>query len=66
MKALWLEDGRTEWRDVTEPERREGWDVVRVSAVGVCNTDLELARGLRFGPVQQAQFGRCSASVNRV
>lgn len=45
MKALWLEDGRTEWRDVTEPERREGWDVVRVSAVGVCNTDLELARG---------------------
>lgn len=57
MKALWLEDGRAAWRDVPEPERRPGFDVVQVSSVGVCNTDLELARGyMNFRGVPGHEF----------
>ncbi|MCC6158853.1 MAG: alcohol dehydrogenase catalytic domain-containing protein [Deltaproteobacteria bacterium] len=57
MKAIWLEDGRAAWRDVPEPERRPGWDVVQVSAVGVCNTDLELTRGyMNFRGVPGHEF----------
>lgn len=45
MKAVWLESGEARWAEIDEPEPAAGEVVVEVSAVGVCNTDLELARG---------------------
>ncbi len=64
MKAVWLEDGRIEWRDLPEPKRAQDWDVVQVAAVGVCNTDLELARGyMNFRGVPGHEFvGRVVSS----
>jgi threonine dehydrogenase-like Zn-dependent dehydrogenase len=44
MLALRYEDGRLRVADVAEP-RAEGEAVVRVALSGVCNTDLEIARG---------------------
>jgi threonine dehydrogenase-like Zn-dependent dehydrogenase len=44
MRALRYEDGRLRVADVAEP-RAEGEAVVRVVLSGVCNTDLEIARG---------------------
>src|ERR671917_321696 len=44
MKALRYEDGRLRVADVAEP-RAGGEAVVRVVLSGVCNTDLEIARG---------------------
>jgi alcohol dehydrogenase len=32
-------------REVPEPEPREGEVLVRVETAGICNTDLEIARG---------------------
>jgi threonine dehydrogenase-like Zn-dependent dehydrogenase len=46
MRCLWLEDGALRLRDdVARPEPPPGEALVRVSLVGVCNTDLELLRG---------------------
>lgn len=46
MRAIWLEDGRLEWRrDVAPPEPPPGEALVRVLCAGICNTDLELVRG---------------------
>ncbi|MCA1615630.1 MAG: alcohol dehydrogenase catalytic domain-containing protein [Acidobacteria bacterium] len=44
MKALRYEDGRLRVADGEEP-RAGGEAVVRVSVSGICNTDLEIARG---------------------
>lgn len=44
MRALRFENGALSVRDVAEP-RREGEARVRVALAGVCNTDLEIARG---------------------
>lgn len=44
MKALRFENGSLTLSDVPAPSR-EGEAVVRVSLAGVCNTDLEIARG---------------------
>ena len=44
MKSLRYEDGALGVRDVDVP-RREGEALVRVRLAGVCNTDLEIARG---------------------
>jgi alcohol dehydrogenase, propanol-preferring len=45
MRALRLEDGELHVRDVPTPE--PGWQeaLVRISAAGVCHSDLHLARG---------------------
>ena len=45
MKAVHLESGRVEVRDVPIPARPEGFALIRVLAAGICNTDLELQRG---------------------
>ena len=44
MKALRYEDGRLRVAEVAEP-RAGGEALVRVTLSGVCNTDLEIARG---------------------
>jgi threonine dehydrogenase-like Zn-dependent dehydrogenase len=45
VKAIWLEDGRLDVRDVPVPEPSAGEARVRVHRAGICNTDLELVRG---------------------
>lgn len=44
MRALRVADGRTTLTDVARPEAR-GEALVRVTLSGICNTDLEIARG---------------------
>jgi threonine dehydrogenase-like Zn-dependent dehydrogenase len=44
MKALRVSDGQTAVADVARPERN-GESLVRVLQSGICNTDLEIARG---------------------
>ncbi len=44
MRALRVADGRTTLTDVATPEAR-GEALVRVTLSGICNTDLEIARG---------------------
>lgn len=44
VKALCVGGGRAEVREVAEP-RADGDALVRVTLSGVCNTDLEIARG---------------------
>ena len=46
MRALWLENGRLEYRDsVPMPAPATGEALVRVRLAGVCGTDLALLRG---------------------
>ncbi|MGD8863601.1 MAG: alcohol dehydrogenase catalytic domain-containing protein [Myxococcales bacterium] len=45
MKALSLIDGQLAVRDVPTPEPGAGEALVRVVTAGVCNTDIEIARG---------------------
>ncbi len=45
MRALWLEDGKVEVREVPTPEPHDGEALVRVRLAGICGTDLELIKG---------------------
>jgi alcohol dehydrogenase len=45
MLAVFLENGAVTTRDVPVPTRPEGYALLRLLAGGICNTDLELARG---------------------
>ena len=45
MRALWLEDGMLEVREVPQPHVPSGEALVRVLVAGICNTDVELTRG---------------------
>lgn len=46
MKGVWLEGGQLRLRHgIPEPEPPPGEALVRVLAAGICNTDVELARG---------------------
>jgi threonine dehydrogenase-like Zn-dependent dehydrogenase len=45
MKAVALGETGIAVCDRAEPQAREGWAIVRVGIAGICNTDLELARG---------------------
>ena len=46
MLGLWLEDKKLRLRDdLATPEPPPGEALIRVSAAGICNTDLELTRG---------------------
>ena len=44
MKAICF-DGAVSVRDIEQPAPREGEALVRIRMAGVCNTDLEIARG---------------------
>jgi threonine dehydrogenase-like Zn-dependent dehydrogenase len=44
MKALRFEDNKLELADVAIP-RRDGEALVRMTVAGICNTDIEIARG---------------------
>ena len=45
MLALFFEKGRAGVREAPRPRLRPGFALVRVTASGICNTDLELRRG---------------------
>jgi threonine dehydrogenase-like Zn-dependent dehydrogenase len=45
MRALLLEDGAVALRDVATPTPATGEALVRVQMAGVCNTDVEIAKG---------------------
>src|ERR1051326_4957944 len=45
MLAVFLENGSVAPRDIPRPRRPEGFSLLRLVAAGICNTDLELARG---------------------
>ncbi len=45
MRALWLEDRKLSLREIDVPTPPPGEVLVRVLAVGICNTDIELTRG---------------------
>jgi threonine dehydrogenase-like Zn-dependent dehydrogenase len=44
MKALWLENGQLDLRDVPNPEKA-GEALIRIHKAGICSTDLELVKG---------------------
>ncbi|GAB4341782.1 MAG: alcohol dehydrogenase catalytic domain-containing protein [Candidatus Abyssubacteria bacterium] len=44
MKAL-VFDGNLKLCDCARPERRQGESLIRVTLAGICNTDLEIAKG---------------------
>lgn len=57
MRALWLEGGRLELRDVPEPTPASGEALVRVRRAGVCGTDLALLAGyLPFAGIPGHEF----------
>jgi alcohol dehydrogenase len=45
VKAVHLEDGRVDIKNVSRPRRPQGFSLIRLLAGGICNTDLELQRG---------------------
>ena len=49
MKAARIQDGELSVRDVDPPEAPSDHAVVRVTAAGVCHSDLHLARGDWYG-----------------
>lgn len=56
MRAVRVEGGAVEVRDVPVPEPGEGEALVRITTAGVCHSDLHLARGDWFG-VQSESLG---------
>lgn len=65
MLGLWLEDKTLRLRDdLPTPEPPPGEALIRVSAAGICNTDLELTRGYYpFAGVLGHEFvGRAEAA----
>lgn len=51
MKAARLEEGKLQIRDYPMPEPGFEEALVRISAAGVCHSDLHMARGDWFGPM---------------
>jgi threonine dehydrogenase-like Zn-dependent dehydrogenase len=45
MVSVHLEAGKVEIRHTPQPERPEGFALIRLLLAGICNTDLELQRG---------------------
>jgi threonine dehydrogenase-like Zn-dependent dehydrogenase len=45
MLSVHLEGGVVEVRDAPQPQRPEGFALIRLVCAGICNTDLELQRG---------------------
>jgi len=51
MKAARLDQGKLSIQDLPMPTPGEGEALVRISAAGVCHSDLHMARGDWFGPM---------------
>jgi threonine dehydrogenase-like Zn-dependent dehydrogenase len=45
MLSVHLDSGKVELRRTPQPERPEGFALIRLRTAGICNTDLELQRG---------------------
>ncbi|HWR51000.1 MAG TPA: alcohol dehydrogenase catalytic domain-containing protein [Bryobacteraceae bacterium] len=45
MKAVHIESGQVDVREVSMPVREPGYALIRLLCAGICNTDLELQRG---------------------
>ncbi|HEY8524938.1 MAG TPA: zinc-binding dehydrogenase [Acidimicrobiales bacterium] len=54
MRAVRVEGGSIEVRDLPVPEPGEGQALVRMTTAGVCHSDLHLARGDWFGVQSEA------------
>ena len=63
MKAARLEDGALHIRDLPVPEPGDGEALIRISAAGVCHSDLHLARGDWFGITGQGSLGHEAIGV---
>ena len=63
MKAARLEDGTLHIRDVPVPVPEDGEALVRISASGVCHSDLHIARGDWFGVPRTGVLGHEAIGV---
>ena len=63
MKAARLEDGTLHIRDVPVPVPADGEALVRISASGVCHSDLHIARGDWFGVPRTGVLGHEAIGV---
>jgi propanol-preferring alcohol dehydrogenase len=63
MKAARLEDGTLQIRDEPVPEPGIDEALIRISAAGVCHSDLHLARGDWFGVPRSGNLGHEAIGV---
>ena len=63
MKAARLEDGTLHIRDVPVPVPADGEALIRISASGVCHSDLHIARGDWFGVPRTGVLGHEAIGV---
>ncbi len=63
MKAARIEDGRLQIRDEPVPAPGEEDALIRISASGVCHSDLHLARGDWFGVPRSGTLGHEAIGV---
>lgn len=57
MRALVLANGSVRVKEVPDPQPGPGEALVKVLTAGICNTDLELARGyMNFSGVLGHEF----------
>ena len=63
MKAARLEDGTLKIKDVPVPEPGEEEALIRISASGVCHSDLHIARGDWYGMTGQGVIGHEAIGV---
>lgn len=63
MKAVRLEDGALHVRDVPDPVPAAGEALVRISASGVCHSDLHIARGDWMGVPRTGTIGHEAIGV---
>src|SRR6266581_3765678 len=63
MLAARLDEGQLNIRDVPVPEPGDGEALVRISAAGVCHSDLHLARGDWIGVPRTGSLGHEAIGV---
>ncbi|TML16764.1 MAG: hypothetical protein E6G39_05225 [Actinobacteria bacterium] len=63
MKAARLEDGTLHIRDLPVPIPNDGEALVRISASGVCHSDLHIARGDWYGVPRTGVIGHEAIGV---